>query len=221
MRYLAIVGVVLVLAGCGAKDPLTSTETQVIWPLKVGNHWEYKFNQYNSDYVQPISSGVYIYDVLGTVQIGTETWSLMQVFDSTRRNLPGDSSVYIYHDTMYVMNRADGLWSRSSVISQPYMAVKFPVHLGETYQQNPGLPGSPVVEVASLDEQVRVPAGTFSCYHYIMHENQWNFDWSSLYCRPNVGIVQQVVRDLYDWNVGPTGGWYIEMSMALSAYDLK
>jgi hypothetical protein len=119
------------------------------------------------------------------------------------------------------MNRADGLWSRSTISSVPNLAVKFPVRLGETYQQNPGLPGSPEVEVASLTEQVRVPAGVFSCYHYIMHESQWNFDRSSLYCRPNVGFVQQISRNLYSWDVGPTGGWYIDMTLVLSDSDLK
>jgi hypothetical protein len=221
MRYLAIVSVILILAGCGAKDPLTSTETQVIMPLKVGNHWEYVSNFYNPDYVGPTASGMITYDVLGTLQIGTETWYVFQLFDSTRYRLPSDSSFYVYTDSIYAINRADGLWTRSTVVSQPYRSIKFPVRLGEIYVVNPGVPGSPEIEVVSLTEPVRVPAGLFSCHHYVEHEDQYGFDRSHIYCKPNIGIVREELRNLYDWDVGPSAGWYIAMTYVLSDYDLK
>jgi hypothetical protein len=147
----------ILIAGCF--DSPTSSTSSVIMPLKVGNQW---IGRVTSD-----SSGTSIvsYDTLTIVQevvINNETWYKANTGD-------------------FYINRANGLLSTPNPNQSGDCAcnvIQYPASRGDTILAPEVLvlvPGNPEPvtqkvgrEVLATDSTITVPAGSFSCYHYMM-----------------------------------------------------
>jgi hypothetical protein len=72
----------------------------------------------------------------------------------------------------------------TNVSSIESLLFKYPATLNEVYLSY----DSVKVKVISINENVTVPAGTFSCYHYQTNENGY---LSDNYISPGVGMIKQ------------------------------
>jgi hypothetical protein len=200
-RNLFLVGLILAI-GCGKDDPIQPTETSVITPLKIGNEWLYTgYSSYDDtifdERLEYRTSAWYRVD--GKVSIDEQEWYRIAVRqDDTFSVFQGDPDTIIYFDidsgnyTIYWTNRQDGLWGRGNAADTPYRMIKYPVKAGDLFTDEWG---DWQYEVVSMNEEVAVPAGNFSCVHYISTYigDYWDFpdDTMHIYYKPNVGFVMQ------------------------------
>ncbi len=88
-------------------------------------------------------------------------------------------------DHTYTVNRVDGVWYWSDTLTPPEaLALKYPATVGDSYPYYDA-----TVYVVSIDEQITVPAGTFSCYYYRVDVPVVG-TLAKIWCAPNIGIVK-------------------------------
>jgi hypothetical protein len=158
MKQLCFLLLAALLIG-GCVDQPTSSTSSVIMPLKVGNQW-----------IGRVSA-----DSAGAAFIGYDTITIVQevIINNERWYKANTGDFYI--------NRADGLLSTPTPNLSgdcPCAIIQYPASRGDTLllpEVQVLVPDStdPVTqkigrEVLATDSTISVPAGSFSCYHYMM-----------------------------------------------------
>lgn len=142
------------------KDSNNPTNNPIIGsivPLKVGNSWTFRVSIYDTNGVI-LSTSMFTNSITRDTTIGNEKWFGLE--------------------SIWVINRTDGLWSRTSG-GNPYLVFKYPANVNDSYNSN----GDNVV-VTSTNYPVTVPRGQFTCYVYTIASDFLE------YCAPNVGWVK-------------------------------
>jgi hypothetical protein len=147
----------ILIAGCF--DSPTSSTPSVIMPLKVGNQW----------------IGRVTFDSAGTAIVRYDTLTIVQEVSINNEKWYKASTGDFY------INRAEGLLSTPTPNLSgdcPCAVIQYPASRGDTLllpevqvlvSGNPD-PVTQIVgrEVLATDSTINVPAGSFSCYHYMM-----------------------------------------------------
>jgi hypothetical protein len=208
MRYikcLVVVTIILTVAGCATKDPLspTTSATPTIMPLKVGNMWTYDLKSYNSGSPTPIYDWTYYVKIDSVVTIGDEQWYRARhiIYDNVSAY---DSTEYYY------TNRDDGLWIRETPGGTAYLKAKYPATPSNVYASFNEFFGSiPSVTVVDTGMVVSLPQGNYRCYYYrALPAATLEFNE---YYQPNIGWVTSIWRS-YDG-----ASWYTALTFQLEA----
>ena len=156
----------LAFQGCKSSSPSgpsTSSPSNAIFPLTVGNSWTVRI----TDPQQPSRPAIDSIVVLSDTLITGETWHSVRFV----------ASLGPVHD--YFINRAIGLYEFITGNSpQTTLWLKYPAVAGDTssewlYRWT----------VLSTVDTVVVPAGSFVCYHYAYY-------FGDTWFAPNVGFVK-------------------------------
>lgn len=191
--FLLIISAFLfsVIQGCDKSativDPPVSTD--VIFPLAVNNEWVYTKKYF---------------DTTGAISSQSNT-TLSIVKDSVRLG----EKIYVNNQSVYFVNRTDGFWifDITGKSDNQYLLLKYPCKLNETYNGAPtiyrnGVPNVATVTVASLNESVTVPAGTFTCIKYVVESHDpatgKKDDRVINYCSPKTGLIIYERYNYYD-----------------------
>ncbi len=143
MRILLPVLIFLLLSGCKENSVSEKAKTE-FYPLAVGNFWQYAA-------VPPIRDTTFVESVLSDTAVDNEKWYFIAYTNGQR--VMG----------AYYRNRNDGVWKGNfSSSAGTSLIYKYPCSVNESY-----VVGSiDTVRVVATNEQVAVPAGTFSCNVY-------------------------------------------------------
>jgi len=163
---------ILIFAGC-KETPTQPLDTSVIWPLNVGNYWEYKCSKF---------------DLSGNITV-IEYDTMTVVLDTLINNLNVYKIKSIDYD-YYFYNLSDGLYQfrlRKIEPDTTYIMFKYPGNVGDRF-----VPGD-TIYIISTNENITISAGTFNCYRYENSSNHYNK--SVYYCSPNIGIIKFEVYD--------------------------
>lgn len=165
---IIVLGMILLQSCSDSTDPIVKDYSNEIIPLAVGHKWEY-----HSD----------IYDTAGNI-----TWN----FNSSDIII-GDSMIentkwfYFDKNALYFSLLTDGYhyYNKYETDSLKNVLVyKYPCNLGDTYSD---------YEVAKVDTQITVPAGTFKCIMYSLRkQTSSDFAYADYFIKPGVGIVKTV-----------------------------
>jgi hypothetical protein len=136
-----------------------------IMPLSIGNKWEFLIETIDT-LTGDIDSTIDHIEIVRDTVIQSETWYIDQT-----------GAVYI--------NKADGLWTYS-LSDQPYLFLKFPAIIGDTYFGNPDLVET--IRVDSTSVLRGVPHGNHICYLYAATVSDPTFKYKYYY-KPNLGPV--------------------------------
>lgn len=184
MKYtnllLNIIFLVFLLHGCKSKivDSDTSNSIKVIQPLTVGSEWHYKTFGFwpdgsNKDFISD-----YILKIKMDTIINGITWALII-------RLPECDDCGFGE---YLCNRTDGLWWGFPLEGDSLSWLRLP------YPSRIGVEAiNPYNEwwVENIDTIIKVPAGTFKCYHYKTKEIFGSQDLiNDYFYSPGVGLVR-------------------------------
>ena len=139
-------------------------DKSVLMPLALGNYWTMNFRAPN---------------VSGEMDRGELT--IRVITDSL---ITGDQWFYIVGgllDDMWWANQSNGLNVRGDKYSG--LLFKYPAEKWDIY---PAIANSKVL-VVETNRQIRVPAGTFSCYEYLHYDAGGNIRF---FLAPDIGIVK-------------------------------
>ena len=164
--------IILLFAGC--KDNGTQPlDTSVIWPLKVGNYWDYRMYDYDSN-------GSIINDTLIHLEVITDTTIL------------GRSLYKINDEPIYFYNLSDGLY----VLMLDYsgkdtnvLFLKYPANNNDYFNAE-----DDTTFVTNTSANIIVPAGSFNCYQYSGMKRYGNnsqiFFKMVMYFAPGIGWIK-------------------------------
>jgi hypothetical protein len=185
--FLSIYAVLV--AGCESNTDSdhTTIPDDVILPLAVNNEWVYSET---------------FYDTNGVIS-RQNSYSYAIVKDSMRLG----EKIYIDENGYQYANRTDGLWYLTDGLfyNEQRLAFKYPCKLGDTFPapsfNYSGSDGDVVtMTVATVNANVTVPAGTYTCIKYVgegyMPATDQKTDRRIYYIAPKVGIV--LIED-YDY----------------------
>ncbi len=190
---VALAAAAMMLAACSGDD---DNSGGVIIPLKIGKTWYYQEVMGETAAKAPPSDYVFFLSVLSTKEIREQT---------TYAVLAGDPWDYYYAD--YFRNKDDGIhyygyydyWDMEEYIyNAEGLLWKYPCKAGDTYQ---GFYDEfREITVVSTNAKVTVPAGTYTCVQYEVpwYSNEYGESWSYKYFAPDVGLVKEVVHDIWE-----------------------
>lgn len=160
---------ILILSGC--KDNSTQTlDTSVIWPLKVGNYWE--FQHFG---ISEIIDSVIILVDRDTLDYKLIKYHLTESLISSPWVL---NNFYFNNDSGFV----DSHGNYSNLV------YKYPAKQNDFYYDYIYLDS-----VISTNKDVTVPAGTFKCYEYHKIESPPGYFFQSftiVYLSPGIGPIK-------------------------------
>ena len=187
--------ILLLLTAC-SKDKATdgtppSGNTDLVWPLAVGNSWTLEITSYDS-------SDSIVYNETQVQEI-TES-----IFRDERNMYVFDDLGNGYYEGGY--NGADGLYvveiEPDTVTSELWH--KYPGQVGEYWDYDGR------TEIISTSTQIDVPAGTFNCYEY-KTTSEWGI--TTTYLSPGIGFIKSEstwpdfggygIIELLSYNVDP------------------
>lgn len=155
-----------------AENPLDSNYTWeftttmgTIMPLAIGNKWEF---------------WVAVYDT-----VSGDSATSLEFMEIVRDTLIATEQWYIDNANRIYKNKDDGLWSISSG-GQPYLFLKFPATMGDSYFGNPDLVET--IRVESTGVLIAVPHGNHVCYYYLGTVSDPTFKYKYYY-NPNFGPI--------------------------------
>ena len=173
LHALSLIVAAMTLSAC-ARSTEPVDPVGVIMPLAVGNKWIAEYLEYNDGGVSRRR--------LDTTSVERDT-----VIDGELRYMISVATGYV--------NRDDGLymWGLDRQLGSPVLFFKYPASVGDEIRPSSHAGDSVwlVIRVRSVNESVTVPAGTFSCYHYVFATNTGQ-EISRSYLAPNVGFVKIV-----------------------------
>ena len=180
--------VALILVSCSSKttEPTDNTSNNFI-PLKIGNIWNYNSEMYDST---GSSIGVWsdTVKIIGDTTINGELWywSYSRFHDGISTSLAKvSSSGYLVYDSQVLINSG-------------VLRYKYPGSVGETYLVKMQFIDSLYSysrQIMSVNANVTVPSGTYSCYLYYNARLRLT-DFAEVleaeyYICPGMGIVRQ------------------------------
>ncbi len=115
----------------------------MITPLAVGNQWEFRIWETDSNYA-----------------------IVRMTFDTTRivrDTLNSNQRWYIDSKGSLLSNHADGLWKMLN--GSPFLYLKFPSVIGESYLFGEST-NALLTDIGSTNYHVTVPSGNYNCYLY-------------------------------------------------------
>jgi hypothetical protein len=203
--FTFIIFISLLIEGCSenainpASKPL---DISVISPLVTGDEWIYDLSTYDSN-------GVKVSDFQDTVRVGLTTEIQGQLWYLVSDNNNPNS-------TFYFSNQKDGYYFFDENSMTPSISFKYPASNGEVYNDHIDTifgTGSNAIcshaysKVVSTNENKRLGATTYSCYHYQMF--QYFFQGadtvhpaplSEQYFAPGIGRIQFTMHFLESFN---------------------
>lgn len=189
-----------VLVACNSGNEPEDSKKQLI-PLAKGNSWSYV--QTTFDTTGKASTAVYHIEdkVDSDTIISNEKWYHSEGYPSS----------------VWITNRNNGLWHFAKSGASPLikkdtliLVFSYPTKVGDKFG---------TYQVISLDVDVKVPAGTFSCIHYSYYVPNPTNSWYSgfeYFITPGLGIVKwQQVGKL------SSGSKWIVYKSELTNYNIK
>ena len=162
------------------------------FPLVVGNSWTYKVTSFNPDGSKKSGTGSIVYQITEDTTVNGEKWSYLKTGTS---------------GGAYYLNRSNGVWSVINGSMNYFL--KFPAKPRDMYMTL----SNNIMGVVSIDSSITVPKGTFSCYEYILFQENPIADY---YFSPGTGFIR---IDLYEQ--ADSIGNYINSRYELVDYTLK
>ncbi len=160
MRILIPVVMLSALAFFGCSNTSApSTSATTFFPLNQGEYWAYSISTFDS--------------VGALISIAPDTLRVVAL--PARFGPSWQTTVHSkYIDTEYYSLRSDGVWRRDNYAYYPTLIHKYPTNPGDTFSTTFDTTGlsydgtylQEFYRTIAVDEQVTVPAGTFSCIHY-------------------------------------------------------
>jgi len=164
---MALLCLVFMMSGCDFLDEFEDDDEEEasggeIWPLAVGNVWNYDFFGYNVTYKV----------------IGTGTVSGDQVF---RVQITGPN----INEVNVLSNHSDGLYDYGMEPNthSGELFLKYPTSVGDSWTY-----AGVTMTVISTSQSVSVPAGTFDCVVY--EYNSASSGKNRYYFSPHIGYIQ-------------------------------
>ncbi len=167
-KIILLLIVVLFISTACSDDSSSPSKTKELFPAKIGNKWNYSVT----------TNGIYVNKV-------NEIVSDEVVSDIRWYNLALNSQI-----VMQLRNADDGMHvlftDSNSVNRKDVLFYKYPVTELTEYDADGNY-----IKIVSLDKEVTVPAGTFSCYYYnvVYAADSSKFEE---YFAPGVGVVKLV-----------------------------
>jgi len=162
--------VAVVVTGCGSGSD-TNPDTELFWPLAVGNVWHYNFTEFTGGAAVSATArptrlrppparpmGVSLQDVTaedvwtvtGTEQIGGSTWyALVAQYVGGLPSKP-----------RYLRHASQGLLIKTSLNDDGYYALRTPLEVGNSWQDP--FDARVTLTIVSVTDTTTVPAGTFT-----------------------------------------------------------
>jgi len=193
--------------GCAIEEDDDDDDSQgVIWPLALGNTWNYLVQQsgvtVGTRTSSVVASGVINNQPVFKIENSqTSKSKKYHPFIDLLRSTPLFTSPHLKtayqqeNSKLFWKNHSNGLYEygegegdQYEVHDQPMLVFKYPVTDGENFAdgwENP-------VSVNSIATTVSVPAGSFECllYHIIDNVSGITYDY---YLKPDLGMVKSVV----------------------------
>lgn len=174
--YLLLILASFLVYDCSEPTEPDNSINELI-PLKIGNTWNYKMTDYDSN-------GVVLYyeDITTSITRDTTISSLKW---------------YGYNNSpsgIWYTNKTDGYWTfvkggTGNVLNDTsLLAYKYPTQVGDIY----GNSDTPR-EVLSIDEIITVPAGTFKVIHIIttyIGSTNYLLDSYETFIAPGIGVIK-------------------------------
>lgn len=168
MRRLIILLSCVSILFCGKdhKNPVQPQRSNDIWPLALGNYWNFEMVYYN-DLGYEVSRDTTEFSVVRDTLIEGERWYKLAI----------NGSEY----SGWCVNRTDGYWFGGPPGNIYY---KYPVQTGDQYV----LPNGGIANIESDSNVVNVTAGEFICVSYVFNiPGRNDFERSKL--SPGFGMV--------------------------------
>ncbi|HET9135786.1 MAG TPA: hypothetical protein VFO76_04050 [Candidatus Kapabacteria bacterium] len=184
-RYLAVLLLGMVIAGCGKSNSPTepsSTNTSVLIPLSTGNKWIYRTTYTDID-------GQVLSTTIDSSYIGLSVYvnGLKYYFYNTQGS-DTQSDIRLFRNT------SEGVIQLDEHSQTEVLEFKYPAKAGEIYtiSSNEFSSFSVNMEVVSIDTEITTQKGTFMCYEYRPSASERINSISDIFIAPNVGIVREV-----------------------------
>jgi len=188
MKRIVLSLIVITLIGCGGnKDESDSDtsksviETRVgmtkILPLEVGTKWIYQVSGFDTTVNQLRPFKVDTFNVAGDTTINHVVW--YEIY-----GLGGDHAL--------ATNLGDGLYY-AHFGYQPFLFVKYPINVGDTFSSNIGQIHA-ITQLVADDIELHVPAGDFYCYKYAQAAGPQKV-MTNYYFAPGVGLIKMEILD--------------------------
>ena len=168
-------------------NPISSGASVDLLPFKIGNQWAFEVTTFDS-------TGKIQFTAADTIAVLSDT--VIQ-----------GAQWFITNNGIY-RSASDGVWVWRGL---PLYVYKYPVATGDTFHTT-----SATVKVISTNEQLTVPKGTLTCYHYQQTNTAYGGYQSNDYLCPGVGFVS-----LEEGRTTVGGSrWYVGYRMQLKSYTL-
>ena len=168
-QYILCAFVFITFFGCKKDNPITAQGPTYIYPLEIGNLWNFTITDYDS-LSNVISSYGHQAEIVKDTMIGNERW-----FQSDVCALP----ITNRNDGFYVTLRGAG----SALIPELYLP--FPATLGQLSQS------AWSIKVISTDTIITANNKEYHCYGYVVKgisDEEYN---NTLFVAPGIGPIQQ------------------------------
>ena len=174
MKKLILISFLIPLVisvACSKNEDQAVPVTAEIFPLKVGNKWNYLVVRNDS-----IRSN-HVNEVIKDTLCDGQSWYVL-TYDTAVRTI--------------CKNTPDGWWFLYSktpdLPGEPSLYYRYPARVNDQYLTA----DSTLVTVVSISEKVTVAAGTFTCYHYHMIHFREFYECDEFFA-PGAGFIRHVV----------------------------
>ena len=177
-----LTAVILSLYGCKRDNPVNSTikdQPDVIYPLALGNRWDYQLIQYDTLGIAKDTS-FYSKDIPSDTIISNEHWFLLSEF-------------------FYGINRSDGLYVYFTGSGQSHLYFKYPTSVGDTVYAEPSKTDE-YLKTMSVSDSIELNGKMCIAYRYeIKYTIPWwnSNNYERYYLISKIGLVQEETRSPY------------------------
>ena len=168
----------LLICSCQQSNPVGSTGSTELVPLKVGNAWVYSKTYYDS-------LGLVRAAATESVSVSKDTvLNGQSYFFISRQVLDSAGTPYPYKQIYFAKNTPTGYWERDPVLKLDTKIYDYPYYYGDS-------------TVVRANETITVSSGTYNCIVYsyaagaVRVDSTYQIVYGNSYVCPNVGIVQK------------------------------
>lgn len=183
---------ILILAACKENTTSQTLDTSVIKPLEIGNYWVFNRIEYISESDSLIDEP-FKEVVLGDTSIDGKKLYYSRYFE-VNDTMYNDTIYYpVPGIVKYYYNNSKGLnivlmhIDMMEIWFEESLFLKYPASSNDTYKSE--LWGD--FKVVSTNEKVTVPAGTFTCYKFVMEAGTTDYmERYYYYYSPGIGCIK-------------------------------
>ena len=195
LSFWLLLPIATLIYGCSQPTPPASAPA--IFPLTEGNTWVYQISEFDSTNTVQWNTFDTV-SIGGTITFGSETWH------EVIHTMPNTGF------TEYYIAKNEGLWQKTSIplVYHTNLIYKYPATVNDTFnvtlQTWPASdPTRLYTEVISVNENLVVPLGSFSCVHYVSHTQSIDSatmkvitddPHSDAFVSPGIGMIKSVNR---------------------------